>query len=43
MPFIRDVLDKYFITHNPGQSHNPTVMHLIGGSRVTCLKPREGT
>jgi len=22
MPFIRDVLDKYFITHNPKQSHS---------------------
>jgi len=22
MPFIRDELDKYFITHNPEQSHS---------------------
>jgi len=25
MPFIHDVLDKYFITHNPEQSHSAVV------------------
>jgi len=32
MPFIHFGLDKYFI---PTILNNPTVMHLIGGSRVT--------